>query len=79
MYMAAGASITAGMLLSLLFPSTIHTRLVLMYNVAFFLLVADLKNVSEAVAGVILRDHLVDVVITLFDEDGKLFIKMCWA
>ena len=32
---------------------------------------ADLKNVSKAVAGVDLRDHLVEVVITLFDEDGK--------
>ena len=33
---------------------------------------ADLKTVSLAVAGVDLSDHLVEVVITLFDEDGKL-------
>ena len=33
--------------------------------------IADLKTVSLAVAGVDLSDHLVEVVITLFDEDGE--------
>ena len=31
----------------------------------------DLKDVAKAVAGVELSDHLVDVVITLFDEDSE--------
>lgn len=33
--------------------------------------VGDLKEVTTAVAEVEMSDHLVDVVITLFDEDSE--------
>ena len=38
----------------------------------FFSILATFKHVAQTVAGVALRDHLVDVVFTLFDENGKL-------
>ena len=47
-------------------PSTI-----MFFFTSFLIIVADLKAVSLAVAGVNLSEHLVEVVITLFDEDGK--------
>ena len=31
----------------------------------------DLKKVSNAVTGVALSDHLVEVIFTLFDENGE--------
>ena len=105
MYMAAGASITAGThsiiyyyhITSLISTSTqklapdldplispkwvkvvgrkrvsilINPNLNL-YCCHCIIIIADLKTVSLAVAGVDLSDHLVEVVITLFDEDGE--------
>lgn len=37
----------------------------------FYLHAADLMSVSKAVSGIELTQHLVEFIITLFDEDGK--------
>ena len=41
-------------------------------------IVDDLKTVSRVVAGVDLNDRLLEFIITLFDEDGKLNNNVCW-
>lgn len=35
---------------------------------------ADLMSVAKAVSGIELTEHLVQFIITLFDEDGKLLL-----
>ena len=40
-------------------------------------IVDDLKTVSRVVAGVDLNDRLLEFIITLFDEDGKLNNNVC--
>ena len=42
-------------------------------NLITFPLAATFKQVAQTVAGVHLRDHLVDVVFKLFDENGEPF------
>ena len=48
-----------------------HVVYILQY--AFMCLSETFKRVAHLVSGVRLRDHIVDVVFTMFDENGKGF------
>ncbi len=55
-------------------PSVSHPFLISLlvsYNALYFPNTATFKQVAQTVAGVNLRDHLIDVVFKLFDENGK--------
>ena len=67
-YHIAGASIDQGK-----WPLVMQKITLMIYddNLIFLNWKATLKHVAKTVAHVDLSDHLVDVVFTIFDDDGK--------
>ena len=60
-------------------PKILEYALAIMYHletvrVYFYLRLDTFKQVARTVAGVELRDHLVDVVFCIFDENGTNYL-----